>query len=175
MLRILASTDCGVTYHDLSYNFPNVQDVTSSWVPQDEGDWHENVSVNLNSVAGQQNVRIAFVIRNANGNNLYLDNIEFFITTDPDPIDIEGLYAIYGYDLSNTERSDLMITFNLPKRQDVRFSIVNALGQMETDGILSDVLNQTFPLNVSHRLPPGVYIIRLRIEGRFYSTRILVQ
>lgn len=175
LLRILASTDCGVTYHDLSYNFPNVQDVTSSWVPQDEGDWHENVSVNLNSVAGQQNVRIAFVIRNANGNNLYLDNIEFFITTDPDPIDIEGLYAIYGYDLSNTERSDLMITFNLPKRQDVRFSIVNALGQMETDGILSDVLNQTFPLNVSHRLPPGVYIIRLRIEGRFYSTRILVQ
>jgi hypothetical protein len=174
-LRILASTDCGVTYNDISYNFPSGQDATGSWVPQDAGDWNENVSVNLNSVAGQENVRIAFVVHNANANNLYLDNIEFFITTDPDPLEIEDLYAIYGYDLSNTERSDLQITFNLPKRQDVRFSIVNAIGQMETDGILSDVLNQTYPLNVSHRLPPGVYIIRLQIAGRFYSTRILVQ
>ena len=174
-LRILASTDCGVTYNDISYNFPSVEDVADSWIPQDAGDWHENVSVNLSSVAGQENVRIAFVVRNANGNNLYLDNIEFFITTDPDPIDIEDLYAIYGYDLSNTERSDLKITFNLPKRQDVRFTIVNAMGQMETDGILTDVLNQTYPLNVSHRLPAGVYIIRLQIAGKFYSTRILVQ
>lgn len=174
-LRILASKDCGATFQEVSYNFPEANNTSNeSWVPDDETDWHRNVAVNLGSVAGEPSVRIAFVVTNQNSNNLYLDNIEFYVTADPDPIEINELYSIYGYDLTTPEMSDLSITFNLPERQDVRFSIINVTGQMETDGILMDVLNQTFPLNLSERLKPGVYFVRVNIGNRFYSSKILV-
>ena len=173
-LRILASKDCGVTFQEVSYNFPNIGNSEQSWIPEDEGNWHRYVPVNLNTMAGEPNVRIAFVVTNQNGNNLYLDNIEFYVTADPDPIEINELYSVYGYDLTTPELSELKITFNLPERQDVRFSVVSVTGQMETDGILTDVLNQTYPLNLFQRLTPGVYFIRVQIGSRFYTSKVLV-
>lgn len=173
-LRIMVSKDCGVTFEEISFNFPTTDNSTAAWIPLDETHWHTNTSVNLSSLAGESNARIAFVVTNQGSNNMYIDNIEFFVTADPDPIDINELYAIYGYDLTNPELSELRITFNLPERQDVRFSIINITGQMETDGILRDVLNQTFPLGLSEQLASGVYFIRVQIGNRFYSSKVLV-
>jgi hypothetical protein len=173
-LSILASTDCGLTYQNVTEINPNTPSSELYWMPVDEDDWQRNISVNLSSIAGSTNARIAFVIRNRNGNNLYLDNIEFFVTANPNPIEINELYSIYGYDLSRPESSGLKITFNLPERQDVRFSIISATGQMETDGILPDVLNQTFPLPSSGTLTPGVYFIRVQIGGKFYTSRLMI-
>ncbi len=174
ILTILASTDCGMTYQEVSYNFPGVAASGTSWSPVSEGDWRRNISVNLNSIAGSENARIAFVVRNQNGNNLYLDNIEFFVTANPNPIEIAELYSIYGYNFGHSESSELRITFNLPVRQDVRFSLISVTGQMETDGLLTDVLNQTYPLTSFRKLAPGVYFVRLQIGGKFYTSRIMV-
>jgi hypothetical protein len=173
-LTILGSIDCGTTYNEISYNFPVSEIVNESWLPQGPEDWDRNVSVNLNSLAGEQNVRIAFIVRNQSGNNLYLDNIEFFTTGDPDPIEINELYSIFGYDLADPGQSELKITFNLPERQDVRFSLISVTGQMETDGILRDVLNQTIPLNLERRLPPGIYFVRVQIGKEMYTSKVLV-
>lgn len=173
-LTLLASTDCGLTYHELDYTFPVAQSFAGSWVPQRDDDWTTNILVNLNSLAGKPDGRLAFVVRNGHGNNLYLDNIEFFTTAIPAPVEISELYSVYGYDLSNPAQTDLRITFNLPERQNVRFSIINAAGQMETNGILTDVLNQTFPLDLGQRLPPGVYFVRVMIGNKFYSSKVIV-
>ena len=174
-LTIFASSDCGTTFEPLSYYRPDPALVNESWIPETPADWNTNLAVNLNALAGEENVRIAFVIRNQHGNNLYLDNIEFFVSSDPNPIEINELFSVYGYDLAHPGLTDLKITFNLPERQDVRYSLISVTGQMESDGILTDVLNQTFPLNLSSRLPPGVYFIRVQIAGRFYTSKILVQ
>ena len=173
-LDILASTDCGTTYQSLNYNFPQPAIVNSAWLPQTDVDWKKNITVNLTTLAGSADVRIAFVVRNGGGNNLYLDNIEFFTTANPDPIEIGSLYSVYGYNLENPDQTNLKITFNLPERQDVRFTLLNAAGAMETDGMLTDVLNQTYPLNLSTRLPPGVYFIRVQIGKKFYTSKVLV-
>lgn len=173
-LTILASTDCGITYQEVSYNFPDIPSADGDWFPEAEDDWQTNVQVNLNSVAGEENVRIAFVISNGNGNNLFIDNIEFFMTADPSLIEIEDVYSVYGYDLSNPALTNLKITFNLPERQDVRYSVISVTGQTETDGIIRDVLNQTYPLNLPARLPPGVYFIRVEIGTRYHTTKVLV-
>lgn len=173
-LTILASTDCGSTFSEVSYNFPPPRLEGLEWVPDTPEEWTKDVSVNLNSLAGQSNVRIAFVVRNEQGNNLFIDNLEFFVTADPTRVEVEGLYSIYGYDLTHPEFSDLKIAFNLPERQHVRFSVINITGQIETDGMLRDVLNQTYPLELPHRLQPGVYFIRLQIGQKFYSTKVLV-
>jgi hypothetical protein len=173
-LRILASTDCGNTFFEVAYNFPVPAIATDEWMPQTEVDWNRNVIVNLASLVGIEDVRLAFVVDNQNGNNLYIDNIEFFSTFDPDFIEIGEIYSIYGYDLSEPLNSNLKITFNLPEKQDVRYTVVNMLGQIEADGVLRDVLNQTYPLTHVARLAPGMYVIRLRIGNRYYATRILI-
>lgn len=173
-LTILASKDCGTTFFEIDYNFPDIETVSESWLPKGPDDWERNVPVNLNSLAGEENVRLAFVIRNQNGNNLYLDNIEFFTTADPDTIEIREIYSIYGYDLAHPEQSELKITFNLPERQNVRYTVISTTGKIETDGILTDVLNQTYPLNLSQRLAQGMYFIRLQIGKKYYSSKILV-
>lgn len=173
-LIIMASTDCGNTFNEIDYNYPNIVTAKEDWLPQSPEDWKRNIQVDLSALAGEENVRIAFVIRNENGNNFYLDNIEFFTTADPDPIEIEELYSIYGYDLTNPEQSELKITFNLPERQNVRYTVINTIGKIETDGLLRDVLNQTFPLNLSQRLAPGMYFVRVQIGGEYYSSKVLV-
>ena len=174
-LTILASTDCGVTYAPVSYPAQSGFSSDDNWFPSSADDWKRNVAVNLNALAGEENVRIAFVVRNQQGNNVFLDNIEFFVTADPDPIEIEQIYSVYGYDLNNPELTDLKITFNLPERQDVRYSVIDVAGRLETDGILPDVLNQTYPLSLSERLAPGVYFIRVQIGGEFYTSKVLVR
>jgi hypothetical protein len=130
--------------------------------------------VDLSSLAGIEDARIAFVIDNGNGNNLYIDNIEFYTTADPEPIEIAETYSIYGYDLAQPSQSNLKITFNLPEKHDVRYTVVNMLGQIEADGVLRDVLNQTYPLTHTARLAPGMYVIRLRIGQQYYASRILI-
>ena len=51
---------------------------TTSWTPSGKDDWRKNKII-LNSLVGKSNLRFAFVATAQNGNNLYLDNIEFFI------------------------------------------------------------------------------------------------
>jgi hypothetical protein len=46
-------------------------------VPTGASDWSRHF-INLSEYVGHEDVRIAFVARNGNGNNLYIDNIEFF-------------------------------------------------------------------------------------------------
>jgi hypothetical protein len=173
-LVLLASTDCGLTYEPLNFSLPVTDAVDGSWKPQEDSDWTKNILVNLSSLAGEPDVRIAFVIHNGHGNNLYIDNIEFFTTATPSGVEPDDLYSVYGYNLDEPSLTNLHITFNLQERQDVRFSLINAAGQMETDGIIKDVLNQTFPLNLSERLPPGVYFIRLLIGKKFYTSKVMV-
>tara|TARA_R110001592_G_scaffold234658_2_gene492307 strand:- start:32540 stop:37297 length:4758 start_codon:yes stop_codon:yes gene_type:complete len=87
-MAIYISTDCGTTYQriasyssDAGVNFATVADQTSSFSPSSASDWCGNSiitncpTINLNSYAGQSEVRIKFEAINGYGNNLYLDNI----------------------------------------------------------------------------------------------------
>jgi len=173
-LLILASTDCGITYQAIDHTVPQPQASTANWIPENDEHWVQGIEVDLSSLLGEENVRIAFVVQNQNGNNLYLDNIEFFVTPIPDLDEAPVLFSVYGYDFDDPQSTNLQITFDLPQRQDVYFSVVNTLGQTEADGIIPDVLNQTYPLSLPTTLAPGVYFIRMQISGKSYVSRIVV-
>lgn len=173
-LRIMASKNCGMTFESLAFELPDTGSSSQPWAPTQDEHWSRNLKVDLNGLAGEENVRIAFVVHNQGANNLYLDNIEFFTTADPDPIELSTLYSVYGYDLEQPGLTELKITFNLTQRQDVRFSVVNVLGQMETDGMITDVLNQTYPIIPRGTLKPGIYFIRVHIGEKFHTTKILI-
>jgi hypothetical protein len=174
-VRIMVSMDCGDTFSSLVTLDLNSAELGTLWKPSSVSDWVSDYVVGLSSVAGESNVRIAFVVTNANGNNVYLDNIEFFTTSQPALITIADEFTVYGYNLENPGQTNLQITFNLETRQDVELMITDMAGKILAKGMLRDVLNQTFPLRAEEKeLQQGVYIVRLAYGGKIRTHRILL-
>lgn len=173
-LRILASRDCGDTYEQIKVIKLSQKTSDEPWTPTGDTDWEKDTIVNLNNYAGEEEVRIAFAITNNNGNNLYLDNIRFFTTDAPNTLKITDRYSIYGYSREDPAAGELKLIFNLEQRQDVPYMVVDLMGRIHADGVLTDVLNQTYPLGLEEKLRPGIYIVRMKIAGKYVAERILI-
>lgn len=169
-LTILSSKDCGVTYSAIEFDKLGVElsDLTSSspWTPRIAKDWSRQF-VDLSSVAGNKSVRLAFVVTNGNGNNMFIDNIEFFTDDDPTPVTAENPFSIYG------STSEFNITFNLEERQDVRLQLFDLVGRVIADQQLPNILNQTYQSDIRIQAS-GVYIVRMQIGNQFYASRVMV-
>ncbi len=158
-LRILASTDCGDSYFDLVPGFDFQGSALSS-----NGD---QKYVSISTLTDSSFVRIAFVGTNALGSNIYVDNIEFFVSDDQFPIDTENkLYAIYWDNAGGVN-----ITFNLPELQQVGLSVADMMGREIVRGLFPDILNQTIPVPIGG-ISSGLYIIRIQIGKKYYATKV---
>ncbi|HEX5171378.1 MAG TPA: M43 family zinc metalloprotease [Cyclobacteriaceae bacterium] len=173
-LRILLSKDCGKTYSTVAFDQGgedlSVTSSSSSWSPIASADWNHQY-VNLNTLALEKNARLAFVVTNANGNNLYVDNIEFFTSDNPDPPAIEGLFLIYG--TQPTDPGSFYLTFNLSEPQTIGYEILDAMGREIVSTQVDNVLNQTFLVDAGHTAT-GIYIVRVRIAAKYYSTKVFL-
>lgn len=174
-IRILTSTDCGETFSKVVYDEAGedlaVATSSTSWKPDSEGEWTRKFTT-LNELAGKSAARIAFVVTNANGNNLYLDNLEIFAADDPDPKEVEDLFLVYGADPSMP--GSFYITFNLETPQPVGYEVIDVTGRTIVSTEVSQVLNQTFLVNAG-RTAAGIYILRLRIGDLYYATKVFMQ
>lgn len=173
-LKVLLSTDCGKTYDVVRFD-EGGQDlaVTSSsspWSPDTASDWIRKF-VTLNILSGAEEARLAFVVSNDNGNNLYLDNIEFFTSDNPNPPSIESNFLIYGTSLESP--GNFYLTFNLTEPQQVGYEIINAVGQQIVSTDLGNVLNQTYLIDAGN-VATGIYIVRLNIGGEYYATKVFL-
>jgi len=123
----------------------------------------------LDSLAGKSNIRIAFVFKNGNGNNIYIDNIEFFVSSSP--IRITEPFSVYP---NPTNDGSAVISFNLPQKSNVTVEVIDNVGKTLINETLPDILNQTFPLSLMGK-SAGVYIIRVTAgKSVFYEKLIVV-
>lgn len=173
-LRILLSKDCGKTYNIIAYDKGgedlSVTSSSASWLPIAESDW-KRPFVNLNALAKEKNARLAFVVTNANGNNLYLDNIEFFASDNPNPPTIDGQFLIYGTNPSDP--GSFYLTFNLTEPQAVGYDVIDVMGRSIASAQIENVLNQTFLIDGGNAAD-GIYIVRLRIGSQYHSTKVYI-
>ncbi len=169
--KVLATTDCGSTYSlVLLDGAGETGNEPTGSVPSSADDWNR-LFVNLSALAGYDQVRLAFVFQNGSGGSIYLDNIEFFTSDDPSPLQVNEPFVIYGTDLQSP--SDFLVTFNLEQRQDVMYTLVDMTGRTIVTENLPDVLNQTYQVNAD-RVSSGIYIMRVRIGDKFYSERVYI-
>lgn len=173
-LRLLVSEDCGLHYtntiFDVGATILSNQDAESSpWNPVNETDWTKRY-LSLNDFAGKDQVRFAFVVDNGHGNNLYLDNLEWFIEDDPTPPRITDLFTVYS---SETNPYDFLITFNLPDKEEARLVVYNTVGQVLIDNILPGALNQTYTVNLFGQ-STGIYLVRLQAGKTAATTKLFV-
>jgi hypothetical protein len=173
-LKVYGSKDCGGTFEEITTVDLSSQEFSSAWAPTSEEEWVRDFIVNLNEYVGESSVRIAFAVINDNGNNLFLDNLEFFVTDDPVLITLTDSYNVYGYNATDLTQSDLKITFNLAERSEVEYLIVDVMGKTLGSARLQDVLNQTYSLNESKQLASGTYILKMRIGTQSFTDRFLI-
>jgi hypothetical protein len=173
-LRVLYSADCGNTFQaipffDKSGDGLAVKKSTTAWTPQELVDWQHRV-IDLSVLAGRDDLRFAIVANNDQGNNIYIDNINFSTTTEANPLLNEQLYVIY----QKPDGNDFYFTFNLPEKEPVQYEVIDAMGRRIVQASIPDVLNQTYPVSLGSAASEGVYIVRLGIGNRYYSTRLFI-
>ncbi len=169
---ILASTDCGYTFSDtLLFLQGNAlaegKSSSVAWEPGDESDWSTNF-IALPGLAGQPDTRVAFVFVNDKGNNIYIDNIEFYVSDSP--LKLDEPFAVHP---NPVEDGIANITFNLPEKDDVLVDIADPVGKILISENLTGILNQTFPFSLSGR-PAGLYFVRVRTSDQVIVKKILV-
>ena len=181
-LHILVSTDCGITYSDTIYNATRTalargQSSPGGWQPE-ETQW-QNLSFDLSKFAGKEQVRIAFVFTNGNGNNIYIDNIEFYLTNDPqssydfDPFEDRFAFSVHPSPFSLSTDAALSATFNLPEKRPVLIEMIDMNGRLVLRETPANVLNQTYEFFVPD-IPAGTYLIRAITGDEIFTDKVTI-
>ncbi|MFY0654084.1 MAG: choice-of-anchor J domain-containing protein [Cyclobacteriaceae bacterium] len=172
-LRVLLSVNCGRSYDHTVYNKSGaelaVTQRDSEWVPSGENDWKTEI-IDLSEHATWNQVRLAFVVTNLNGNKMYIDDIEFFNSKEPNLLDInsEGL-RVYP----NPAKSDISFKFDLNKKANINLRIVDVMGKVVYSGFFPSTLNQTYSLD-NVQVDNGLYLVHAYGDGVEISRRVLI-
>ncbi len=173
VLQVLVSDNCGESFDYLVYELfgPDMSDniSTAPWVPTDESDW-KYFSVDLQSFAGMSDIRIAFVSINNMGNNLYLDEIEFFTDKVEDIIRLdENSFMLYPNPAQNT----FSLTLYLSEREDVEVTVFDDMGKEVYRNLFIDALNQTYNFDMTGNAS-GLYLVRLSGKQSASTKKLLL-
>ena len=160
-LRIWLSTNKGESFDYLlkssSGEELEIQTVGIDWFPQSADDWTSQF-IDLSGFAGEENILIAFESIDGDGGNIYLDDIELFISDEPMNIILEvNQMAIYPNPVSN---NGTHISFRLVEKQDLQVRVLDANGNLISQQQFLNVLNQTYPLDLNN-LAKGLYLIQV--------------
>jgi hypothetical protein len=172
LLDIRASVGCASNFDKLlaTYSGSTLSETISNtaWVPQSSDDW-VNKSVDLTSLTGESEVRFAFVVRNNRGNNLYLDNIELFLS---DKVVVDDFFNVYPNPTYQPE-GKTFIAFKLPELSDIEIEITDNVGRLISRTHHSNILNQTLELPVSD-FANGLYFVRVITSENVYLSKLIL-
>ncbi|MEX2591909.1 MAG: choice-of-anchor J domain-containing protein [Anditalea sp.] len=177
VFEVLISTDGGVSYEELwSKTNTQINTVTGGGPanPNTQGDYvREYIDLSAFTGEGNEEVRIAFRVEYQNGgsNPIYLDDIELFLSANPDPVDPgPGNSLIFP----NPATDFFNITFNLQAYENVNIQFINSTGQTVHDVDYPRTLNQTYTFSTS-LFSRGVYIVKITSDSISESKRLIIQ
>ncbi|TRX61700.1 T9SS type A sorting domain-containing protein [Fulvivirga sp. M361] len=158
-LSVFISADGGETYELTSFNrfgddLNTVTEGAGATGPQ-----YQNVTLSLSDYLGRENVRTAFVSTNDNGDSIYVDNIQIFIT----PFFINTQNNLFP---NPTVNGQFNLLFDLPNKEVVTIGIYDALGHILSENSFPNTLNQTYTFDLSGQ-KQGIYLVK--IVGQSFS------
>jgi hypothetical protein len=175
-LYLLASTNQGETYKVIWSEAGNALSTVSSGNanPNSAGDY-ERKYVNLTEFAGDKTkqIRLAFALDVIGTQNapIYLDNLELFLSANPDPvIPAERNTIIYP----NPASEFVNVAFNLPKRENVTIQIITSTGAVVRELSFPNTLNQTYTFS-RDMFSAGLYVFKINSSSLQEIKRVLIQ
>jgi PKD repeat protein len=86
-LRVLASNNCGESWVTRRTMFSGTMSLgvqSTAWIPTTQSDWVTTHITNISSAYFVDGMRFKFEFQNGGGNNIYLDDINFYVGTEWD-------------------------------------------------------------------------------------------
>lgn len=172
-LKVLISLNCGRSYEHVVYDKKGaslaVTQQLEEWTPTEAKDW-KTETIDLSEFADWNQVRVAFVVDNQNGNNLYLDDIEFFTGAEPNLLNIENeIVRIYP----SPAKSTINLKFELKTKTDLKVQILDLMGKTINAMEYPNTLNQTYQIN-NLNVDNGIYLVQVNGPGIEFSRRVLI-
>lgn len=171
-LQVKGSTNCGISYNELLYDKSGselaVINDNQEWFPLDENHWRRE-TIDISALAGHQDAMIAFVITNQHGNNLFIDNIEFFDVAEPPELTFEQTVAVYP----NPVQRSFQVAFNFDIKESVEIRVVSFSGDVMISEHFPHTLNQVFEIR-DMIVPPGMYLVHVLGKYTNLTTKIVV-
>ena len=164
---LLASGNCGITYPDTLWMMNGNEMLTAAetadFYPL-ETEWRSKFT-DISQYSGNPQMRLALRIHNNNGNNLHLDNLEFYLSSDLNPVNPTG--KITGPYPNPTTDGAFSVTLGLDKKEVLEFRIMTMEGKTILFDRTENALNQTIHFNYPF-LADGLYIFS--VQGQSFST-----
>ena len=171
-LRVLLSVNCGkdfqYTLFDKEGNSLSENTSNDPFIPEEDTTWI-TTSIDLSEFTVWDEVRVAFVFTNGNGNNLFLDDIEFFTQSSPPELRFEDPFTLFP----NPADDFFKLSLNLTEKQDITISLIDLSGKLVFSKDYFNALNQEITFD-SPTLG-GFYILRATGKNINYSERILIE
>ncbi|MBL6446788.1 choice-of-anchor J domain-containing protein [Fulvivirga sp. 29W222] len=160
-LTILVSTDCGISYEEVIFSKFGEDLSTGSFTstPKADSVW-SRMEVSLSQYLQEDDLRIAFIITKDSENNVYLDNIQTFVTKHNVTRDL-----IYP---NPAPGGIFNISFDLPQKETVEVGIYDTRGQILGHTVFNNTLNQTYTFDYSHAAQ-GMYFAKVVGESFSYT------
>ena len=181
-LIVFISEDCGINWtrllslgDDGSGNFATHSQTTDGFVPQSANDWcgtgygSNCYSINLDQFAGKSNIKIAFESYNANGNALYINNVQLsqFVGIDDETVKSEEI-KIYP----NPAKGSLTVRIS-ENNSFKQLEIINQLGQVMQSYNL-EIQETSLEINTNSRLKTGIYFVKLSGSANSVIRKIII-
>jgi PKD repeat protein len=177
-LRVMVSNNCGVSWSAKQIKAGNklmsVAPQTATFTPTVASQWRLD-SVILSSYATVKNVRIKFQFTNANGNNIYIDDIN--ITGSP-----SGVYNLMAQTINfniypNPAQDRSVVAFSLVEKGKVSVNLFDILGKEVAklvDGQQLTAGEYKYPFNTTG-MNSGIYFVKLMVDDQFFVDKVIVQ
>jgi hypothetical protein len=175
-LEILYSTDCGINWNASTYNkagaaLASVLPFNTIFSPVMVQEWRSE-RMDLSAFKGQQ-VLLRFQGTNANGNNLYLDNINIVKTTAfPTGLNdlTNGAFTVFP----NPSDGNYILGINSTAPQTIYYAVKSVTGQtIKKSRVQVGAGNTQTALDITE-LPSGVYFLQL-FDGKKSSNIKLIK
>jgi PKD repeat protein len=178
-LRIMISTDCGVTWSQKevmfsAFIYSNGGVSADNFVPSGPGEWITKEN-DLSSLAGLSNVQIRFQARSGNHNNFWIDDVTIYQGT------ISGLKKITDVEFlglyPNPAVKQVNIQYELLKDSEVTLSLIDRIGRERILAKESGVAgSNTLSLDISaESLSPGIYMLRIETSQGSSIQKLVIQ
>jgi PKD repeat protein len=175
VLKVFASTTCGqlwsIRYNKVGTTLSTAGLITSNFIPNGTQWRQETVNISSSSYSNKPNVRFKFEYTQANGNNMYIDDINLSGTVGID----EALEQSLGFSVyPNPTGASATIDFRLEDRSDIRIDVLDAAGRVVNRVAESSMDAGEYQFELPANLAGGVYSVRLVVDGYVTSRKVAV-
>lgn len=176
-LQLYVSTNCGLSWtlrKSITGSALSTGGVVSGTFVPTSTQWATYTGI-LSGYATQPNLYYMFRFTSNGGNNIYLDDINISGTV---ATGIEDLASSIDFNIyPNPIEENTVISFSLIENQQVNIQITDVLGR-DIVTVFNGSLNQgehTYNVENNSMLSSGIYIVKVSMNGKTFSKKMIVK